>query len=99
MTLTGEQGSALERRWRLRLAVSAGVLALMAAVATATAFTDEGAPPLVPALLWAAAGCLVVARRAVPPGARYGPGLLRSGAWVLLALVLVVAPVLLDRLG
>lgn len=85
--------AAVHARWRLRLLVAAVLLGLGVAVSFAIALAyDESL--VVPLLLGAGVGCLVLARRAVPASLR------ASAAWTVLAIMLyVLLPVALSSMG
>jgi cell division protein FtsW (lipid II flippase) len=100
-SLDPEANRMLRARWRTSLGVAAGLMTLFALVSTLVSVAyDETL--VVPLLMWAGVGCVVMARRSLPhrvtPEER--PALGRTAAWIVLALLsFFVLPLVLDRLG
>jgi hypothetical protein len=99
VALTRDDEVELHARSRLRLTVVLVVLALGAVLSTVTTLAYGGGSPVVPVLLWAGVGCLLLARSSVPRSTRDSAARRRSATWVVLAVLLyVVAPLLVSRL-
>jgi hypothetical protein len=102
--LDEQTNRAIHDRWRLRLAVAIMVLSLIAAAATLgpLLYPDSGGSWVIPALLWAGVGCVVMAWRTVPRGIDPAerPAMGRTARWIVLAvLVAFVVPVVLVNVG